>query len=206
METKNLIQGTEEWLETRIGKVTASRVADVMAKTKSGYSTSRANYMAEKVAEILTGQAPEHFTNSAMQHGTETEPVARNHYEHITGRIVSEVGLICHPTIERLAGSPDGVMSDRGLEIKCPYTATHIETLLKGTVKKQYVIQMQVNMMCTGLKKWDFMSFDNRLPDNLSTYIKTFEYDDELAKEIESEVVKFNAELEELLKKLQEIT
>jgi len=108
-------QGSESWFQVRIGKVTASRVADVIAKTKTGYSASRDNYMAQLVCERLTGQKGESFTNAAMQHGTETEPLARAAYEALKDVLVDEVGFVPHPTIEMAGASPDGLVGEDGL-------------------------------------------------------------------------------------------
>jgi putative phage-type endonuclease len=190
-------QGTEEWFTIRIGKVTASRVADVIAKTKTGYSASRDNYMAQLVCERLTGQKGESFTNAAMQHGTETEPLARAAYEALKDVLVDEVGFVPHPTIEMAGASPDGLVGDDGLiEIKCPNTATHIDTLLSQTVPGKYNTQMQFQMACTGRQWCDFVSFDNRLPDELQLFVKRVPRDNEFIKQMEDEVVKFLNELD----------
>lgn len=199
-------QGSQEWFESRLGKVTASKVADIVAKTKSGYSTSRANYMAQLVVERLTGVKSETFTNSAMEWGTATEPLARAAYELKKGIMVDETGLIDHPTIAMSGASPDGLVGDDGLiEIKCPNTATHIDTMLSGEADKRYVCQMQWQLAVTGRQWNDFVSFDPRMPDNLQLFIKRVERDDELIKELEAEVVKFIAEVDEKVEKLKSI-
>lgn len=199
-------QGTPEWFASRLGKVTASRVADIVAKTKSGYSTSRANYMAQLVVERLTGVKFETFTNAAMEWGTQTEPLARAAYEVKNGVMVDETGLVDHPTIPMSGASPDGLVGDDGLiEIKCPNTATHIDTVLSGDADKRYLCQMQWQLAVTGRKWCDFVSYDPRMPDNLKLFIKRVERDDELIKELESEVVKFIQELDEKVEKLKSI-
>lgn len=199
-------QGSQEWFESRLGKVTASKVADIVAKTKSGYSTSRANYMAQLVVERLTGVKSETFTNSAMEWGTSTEPLARAAYELKKGVMVDETGLIDHPTIAMSGASPDGLVGDDGLiEIKCPNTATHIDTMLCGEADKRYICQMQWQLAVTGRQWNDFVSFDPRMPDNLQLFIKRVERDDELIKELEAEVVKFLAEVDEKVEKLKSI-
>jgi len=195
-------QRTDDWFNARLGKVTASRVADIMAKTKSGYSASRKNYMAELLCERLTGQKEDSFCSGAMQHGIDMEPQARMAYELETGRPVQEVGFIDHPTIPMFGASPDGIMPDRGLEIKCPNTATHLETLLSGKIAEKYIIQMHVAMICTGLDKWDFVSYDDRLPAHLQLFIKTIELDNELAAQIVAEVTLFLSELDDMVKQL----
>ena len=199
-------QGTPEWFASRLGKVTASRVADIVAKTKSGYSTSRANYMAQLVVERLTGVKFETFTNAAMEWGTQTEPLARAAYEVKNGVMVDETGLVDHPTIPMSGASPDGLVGDDGLiEIKCPNTATHIDTMLSGEADKRYICQMQWQLAVTGRAWNDFVSFDPRMPDNLQLFIKRVERDDELIKELEAEVVKFLAEVDEKVEKLKSI-
>ena len=190
-------QRTEEWFAARLGKVTASRVADLMATTKAGYSASRANYMAELICERLTGQQAERFSNAAMQWGTDVEPQARAAYEFITDASVQEVGLIDHPSIAMFGASPDGLIGADGLiEIKCPNTATHIETLLGEAVPGKYVIQMQVQMACTGRAWCDFVSFDPRLPADLQMWVKRVQRDDAAIQTIEAETVKFLGELD----------
>lgn len=196
-------QGTEEWFTIRIGKVTASRVADVIAKTKTGYSASRDNYMAQLICERLTGLKGESFTNAAMQHGTDTEPLARAAYEALKDVLVDEVGFVPHPTIEMAGASPDGLVGDDGLiEIKCPNTATHIDTLLSQTVPGKYNTQMQFQMACTGRKWCDFVSFDNRLPEELQLFVTRVPRDEVFIRLIESEIVQFIAELDDKINKL----
>lgn len=191
-------QRSPEWFAARCGKVTASRLYDVMARTKSGYAASRQNYMAELICQRLTGKPEEGFTNAAMMRGTELEPVAREMYAlNEFDAVISEVGLIDHPTIAGFAASPDGLVNDDGLiEIKCPNTWTHLQTLKTGTPKRQYLLQMHAQMMCTGRKWCDFVSFDDRLPPELAYFKTRINFDEVLAAEIEQEVVKFLAELE----------
>ena len=200
-------QRTEEWFEARMGCVTASRTADVMAKTKSGYAASRANYMAELICERLTCERQGGFSSAAMQWGTETEPQARMAYEIITGATVVETGFVLHPEIAGFGASPDGLIGDDGLiEIKCPNTATHIDTLLADKVPTKYIIQMHVQMLCTGRVWCDFVSFDPRLPIDLHMFIKRVERDNKLAEEIVTEVQSFLADMEAKIAKLKERT
>jgi putative phage-type endonuclease len=199
-------QRSDEWFAARIGKVTASRVADVLAKTKTGYSTTRDNYMAQLVCERLTGQKSESFTNAAMQHGTETEPLARISYEVAQNVLVDEVGFVPHPSIIMAGASPDGLVGDDGLlEIKCPNTATHIETLLSQTVPGKYNTQMQFQMACTGRQWCDFVSFDNRLPVELQLFVKRVPRDNMYIRLMEEEIVKFLNELDIKIAQLMEI-
>jgi putative phage-type endonuclease len=199
-------QGTEEWFTIRIGKVTASRVADVIAKTKTGYSATRDNYMAQLVCERLTNQKGESFSNAAMQHGTDTEPLARAAYEAFQDILVDEVAFVPHPSIIMAGASPDGLVGDDGLlEIKCPNTATHIETLLSQSVPGKYNTQMQFQMACTGRQWCDFVSFDNRLPNELQLFVKRVPRDNEFIKQMEDEVVKFLNELDIKIAQLMDL-
>lgn len=185
-------QGTEAWLKERIGKVTASRIADMMAKTKTGWGASRANYAAQLVAERLTGTPAETFSNAAMKWGTETEPQARAAYEFYSGLPVQEVGFVAHPAISQSGASPDGLVGDLGLvEIKCPNTATHIETLLDGTVPGKYNLQMQWQLACTGRQWCDWVSFDPRMPESMRLFIKRVDRNGGLIAELEGEVNSF---------------
>jgi len=185
-------QRTDDWFAARVGKVTASRVADVVAKTKSGYSTSRENYMAQLVCERLTGKPAESFTNSAMQWGTDTEPLARAAYEAHMDVLVDEVGFINHPSIVNSGASPDGLVGADGLiEIKCPNTATHIDTLLNQAVPKKYADQIFWQMACTNRDWCDFVSYDPRLPSDLQLFIKRIPRDNQYIRLLESEVTEF---------------
>jgi putative phage-type endonuclease len=190
-------QRTSEWFAQRLGKVTASKVADVIARTKTGYSASRENYLAQLVVERFTGQPTESYTNAAMQWGTDQEPFARAAYEHHTGVMVEECGLVLHPEISDSGASPDGLVGDDGLiEIKCPSTATMIETLLEDKIPGKYVTQMQWQMACTGRAWCDFVCFDPRMPEGLQLYIKRVQRDDAYITELASEIRKFLAEVD----------
>jgi putative phage-type endonuclease len=194
----DVIQGSPEWFAARLGRVTASRVADVVAKTKTGWGASRANYMAQLIAERLTGTVAESFTNAAMQWGTQTEPDARAAYEFRTDRDVTEVGFVNHPTIEMAGASPDGLIEDDGqLEIKCPNTSTHIDSLLNsGIVPGKYVSQMQWQMACTGRKWCDFVSYDPRMPENMKMLIVRVPRDDRHIAELERDIRDFLGEVD----------
>lgn len=201
-----IIQGTAEWHALRLGKVTASRVADVVAKTKTGWGASRANYMAELIAERLTGETAEKFTNAAMQWGTEKEPDARAAYEFFRDAAVVEVAFVDHPAIALTGASPDGLVGDDGLvEIKCPNTATHLDTLLSQTIPAKYVTQMLWQMACTGRKWCDFVSYDPRLPESMSLFVKRVERDDQAIVDLEKDVSGFLDELADKLSKLNSL-
>jgi putative phage-type endonuclease len=204
--TEEIIQGSDEWKALRLGKVTASRVSDVVARTKTGYGAGRANYMAQLIAERLTGTVAEAYTNAAMIHGTECEPEARAAFEFYQGVTVKEVAFVPHPKIDQAGCSPDGLVGDDGLvEIKCPNTATHLETLLGQAVPSKYEVQMQFQMACTGRKWCDFVSYDPRMPENMRLFIKRLPRDDKRISELESEIAAFLLEMAVKLSELNSI-
>jgi len=191
-----IIQGSPEWFEVRRGKVTASRVPDLVARTKSGWGASRVNYMAELIAERLTDTTATSFSNAAMQWGTETEPQARAAYEFRHDCDVTEVGFVEHPRVAMSGASPDGLIGDAGLvEIKCPNTATHIDTLMGQSVPSKYIIQMQWQMACTGREWCDFVSFDPRMPESMRLFVKRVARDEHEIMSLEKEVGLFLIEL-----------
>lgn len=190
-------QRSPEWLAERWGKITASRFNDVISKTKSGYAASRKNYLAELVIERLTPPPSDDdgYKNAAMQFGIDNEPVARLEYELVTGNTVDEAFFELYN--DDIGASPDGYVGEVGLiEIKCPNTATHIETLKRQEVPKQYIAQIQGQMMATGRDWCDFISYDPRLPENAQMFIKRVERDELYIKNLIEELTKFSAELQ----------
>lgn len=197
-------QGSEEWFAERRGKVTASRVADVVARTKTGWGASRANYMAQLIAERLTGTTADSFTNAAMQWGTDTEPQARAAYEFYRDAEVAEIGFVNHPSIGMTGASPDGLIGDDGmLEIKCPNTATHIDSLLGKPIDKKYLTQMQWQMACAGRAWCDWASFDPRMPAPLQLLVRRVERDDDRVAELSKDIDDFLIEVSDKVKALE---
>ena len=202
----NVIQGSPEWFAQRLGRATASRIADVIAKTKSGYSTSRENYCVELALERITGTHAASFSNDAMRWGTETEPLARAAYEARTGAIVEEVAMVPHPTIAMAGASPDGTIDADGLlEVKCPSQATHAKNLLSRKPDGKYITQMMWQMACTGREWCDFVSFDPRFPLHLQLMVVRVPRDDLYIKMLESEVVDFLGEVSQMVDGLNSI-
>jgi len=192
-------QGTPEWHQARLGRVTASRVADIMATTKSGPAASRKNYMMELLCQRLTGNREESYINAAMQRGTDLEPFARIAYEAHHCMDVVEVGFVLHLSIPAFGASPDGLVGTDGqIEIKCPNTAQHVEFLRTGKPEGKYIIQMQAQMACTGRDWCDFVSYDDRLPEALQYKKVRITRDSALIVTIESEIRQFLRELDEL--------
>ena len=193
-------QRSDDWFTARLGKVTASKVKDVMAKGRAGApSATRQNYMMQLLCERLTGRRDEGFTSAAMQRGNDLEPVARSAYEVGAGVMTVETGLILHPSIEGFGASPDGLVGSSGmLEIKCPNTAQHIATLQSGSHDPQYEWQMLAQMACAERDWVDFVSFDDRLPDELQYVCFRFYRDEGLISAMEAEVRRFLDELASL--------
>lgn len=188
-------QGSDEWRALRVGKATASRVADITRKTKSGVSASRQRYLGELVSERMTGNPYQGFKSADMEWGSETEADARNAYQYLRGWRASDlhgVAFVDHHAIAMAGASPDRLVGDEGLlEIKCPATHTHIETLLGAPIDRDYMLQMQWQIACTGRKWCDFVSYDPRMPEALRLFVKRVERDDALIAELEAEVMKF---------------
>jgi putative phage-type endonuclease len=198
-------QGSQEWTAARLGKVTASRMSDVIAKIKTGWGASRANYMAELIAERLTGEPAPSYTNAAMQWGTEKEPDARAAYEFYKNCEVVQVGFIAHPTIAMSGASPDGYVGDDGMiEIKAPNTANHIDTLLGQAIPDKYIVQMLWQMNCAERKWCDFVSYDPRLPETMRLHIQRVPRDSKRIVELEQMAQQFLSELDEKLAALKQ--
>ena len=190
-------QGSPEWFALRAGKVTASRVADILAKTKTGPSASRQNYLIELALQRTTGIIQESYSNAAMEWGTQTEPQARVAYEVRTNNFVDQLAFVDHPSIAWFGCSPDGLVSDRGLvEIKCPNSSTHWEYFKAKKAPNKYVIQMQAQMAVTGRDWCDFVSFDPRMPDRSQLLIAQVPRDPEFILFMETEIKQFLSEVE----------
>lgn len=199
-------QRSEEWFAARCGKVTASRVADIIARTKTGPSASRENYLAQLVCERMTGKPAESYSNAAMAWGTEQEPFARAAYESAKDVLVEEVGFVPHPSFSEAGASPDGLVGEFGLvEIKCPNTATHIQTLLEQKVPEKYITQMQWQMACTQRHWCDYVSFDPRMAEGLQLFIKRIEFDPVFVGKLDKEIINFLLDLEDKIIQLNKL-
>ena len=202
----NDLQRTDDWFARRCGKATGSRIADIVAKTKTGWGAARVNYLAQLVAERLTGRVEDGFKSSAMQWGIDTEPQAIEAYEAITLSVVDPVGFVDHPHIGMAGASPDGLVGDDGLvEIKCPNTATHIDALLGSAIPGKYLTQMQWQIACTGRQWCDYVSFDPRMPPHLRMRIERVERDYGRIDELEKMVSDFLAEVASKVEALQKV-
>jgi putative phage-type endonuclease len=205
-------QRTDEWFQQRLGKVTASRISDVIAKTKTGVSTSRQNYLVQLVSERLTGKKGDSFVNQAMLDGIERESFARELYMRTRGVSVTEVGFFDHPTIAMSGASPDGAVNaeEEGkyiglIEIKCPLETTHTNTLMSKSVPSKYIPQMQWQLACTNARWVDFVSYNPNFPEELQLFVARVDRDDSyIIGELEAEVIKFLNEVEQTIIKLKE--
>ena len=206
-------QRTDEWFQQRLGKVTASRISDVIAKTKTGVSTSRQNYLVQLVSERLTGKKGDSFVNQAMIDGIERESAARELYMRTRGVSVTEVGFFDHPVIKNSGASPDGAVNAEEdgkyaglIEIKCPIETTHTNTLMSKSVPSKYMpqIQWQMSSVSPNVKWCDFISFNPNFPDTMKLFVARVDRDDTYIGELEAEVIKFLEEVEQTILKLKE--
>jgi putative phage-type endonuclease len=206
-------QRTEEWFQQRLGKVTASRISDVIAKTKTGVSTSRQNYLVQLVSERLTGKKGDSFVNQAMLDGIERESAARALYMRTRGVSVTEVGFFDHPIIKNSGASPDGAVNAEEdgkyaglIEIKCPIETTHTNTLMSKSVPSKYIpqIQWQMASVSPNVKWCDFISFNPNFPDTMQLFVARVERDNAYIAELEAEVIKFLDEVDQTILKLKE--
>ena len=183
-------QRTAEWHAIRLGKATGSRIADAVAKTKSGKDAASVDrYFLELMQERLTGQRAEMFVTRDMQHGIDQEPNARAAYERKKKVTVKEVGFVPHPDILMSGASPDGLVGKYGLvEIKCPRTATMIEIVFAQEIPLKYQIQMQWQMACTGRRWCDFVVYDPRLPEKSNLWVQKLKRDETMIAELERDI------------------
>jgi putative phage-type endonuclease len=195
---KTLEQGTEKWLKVRLGKVTASGVADVLAKTKTSVSASRGNYLIKLAIQRVTGEIEEGFTNDAMQWGKDYEAQARVAYEVASGNFVEQVGFVEHPSIKWFGCSPDGLVDGNAglVEIKCPNSATHWSYIKADAPPNKYFIQMQAQMACTGRDWCDFVSYDPRMPERSQLFIKRVMREPDYIAEMEEQIKQFLDEVQ----------
>jgi putative phage-type endonuclease len=201
--SNDIVQGTAEWFAARAGKVTASRLADMLARTQKDWGASRRNYAAELVVERLTGIKAGIYVNSDMQWGLDQEPHARNAYAFLQDAEVLEVGFVDHPTISMTGASPDGLVGTDGLlEIKCPNTANHISTLLNGDIREKYILQMQWQIACTERQWCDFVSFDPRMPAHMQFYCKRIERNQQMIDMIGREIAVFLKDVDATIQSL----
>lgn len=201
----NVEQGSLAWIAERLGKITASRIDDVLAKPRKGNGTSstRDNYKAQLALERITGKMREEFQTRWMERGIEMEPLARVAYEDLRGVEVDAVGFIPHPSIANAGCSPDGFIGNEGqIQIKCPNAATHFKWLQSGGLPAEHRKQMAFELACTGRQWSDFVSYHPEMPDHLKVFVSRFNREAVYIAEIEQEVMRFDAEIQEMIRHL----
>lgn len=205
-------QGSAQWLDARCGKITASRICDLMKvltkASKNGKAgdaaAPRLAYSIDLIAERLSGRSEDHYVSPEMEWGSHFEDQARTAYELERSVMAEKVGFILHPTLDFAGASPDSLIgNDGGIEIKCPKTTTHIKWILAGEVPEEHQEQCLWNMACAESTWWDFVSYDPRLPDGLKLFIVRMNRDSERIAEIEAEVIRFNAAVEDMVTELR---
>jgi len=208
MSNEELIQGSDSWFKARMGKVTASKLSDLMRKTKYGESTYKTRLRMELAIERITGKsASPNFMNQAMHDGVEREPDARKLFEAITGKEVALCGSFDHPEIVNTSASPDGLIrgEDAVLELKCPTHVTHAKNLLSDKMPKNYEYQVQWQIACTGSEYAYFASYHPDFPKDLRLKFVKVEKDVKLIAELEKAVREFDVEVEDLINKIKNI-
>lgn len=197
------LQRTDEWWKKRLGKITASRIGDIMPGARGAYKDSREALAYSLAAEWLTSTPQNTFVTHSMQWGIDQEPNAKLAYTAKTDLEIREADFYQHPTIALSGGSPDGLIQENGLvEIKCPETHTHLKSLCEYYIKPQYIYQMQWCMECAGKTYCDFVSFDPRVKAPYNIWIYEVERDNEMIAKIKEEVLLFIDYLSEIKGKM----
>jgi len=199
---ESIEQGSQEWHELRLGKITASRMADVLSKGRGTAPSKTAEaYMMELIAEKLTGETKPFFENDAMRWGTETEPQARAMYELKSGYDVKEVAFIERDDF--IGVSPDGLVTAVGMiEIKCPTTITQIKRALTTDYSKDYYTQIQCQLWVAEREWCDFVSFDPRLDVEAGYLLQRVSRDDDFIKVMETKSNEFIERMTEFYERL----
>ena len=213
-DSSELEQRSHDWLQARCGFPTGSGFKHLMARKKptaaqakagepGDHTAARETYLWEKVAERISGTPVQHYVNAAMQWGIDQEPVALAAYEAKTGYSVAPMGFVRHATLAT-GCSPDGIVDMEGLlEIKCPNTTTHLQTVLNG-MDSDHMAQLQGGMWLCNLKWADFVSFDPRLPEPYRLYIQRVPRDNEYILRLEAEVIGFLSDIDAIMATLKE--
>ena len=207
LNSTEVIQGSEEWFAVRMGKITASRLGDIMRKTKWGESTYKSKVRLELAIERLTGKSASSVVmNKAMYDGVEREPDARLLFEAMTGKEVALCGSFDHPEIVNTSASPDGLIRGENavLEIKCPMHSTHAKNLMSETMPKNYTYQVQWQIACTESDYAYFASYHPDFPPELRLKWVRVEKDDSIIKSLEEEIRAFDISIEDLIIKIKD--
>ena len=199
----HLEQGTDEWKMARLGHVSASNLDAVMAKVKTGEAKTRLDYKIRVATEQITNAIQDSYSNQYMEWGIEQEPFARMAYEARTESFVEKTGFWKHPDIKWFGCSPDGLVGDDGLiEIKCPKSTTHVKYLLDNQLPDDYYWQVHGQMLVTGRKWVDFISFDPRMPEHKQLFIIRVNRDEEVMAQLKVAVIGFLGEVDEMIQRI----
>lgn len=199
-----ILQRSGGWFADRCGKVTASRIKDIGAKPVKGkkYNALTLTILSERI----TGVQEETPTSKAMQWGIDQEENAIAAYENETGNFVKGTGLIDHPVIKLSGASPDGLVNlDGQIEVKCPSTATHLNTLLTKEIPVEYIPQITWQLACTRREWCDFVSYDPRLPEHLQLVVIRVNAEDLDIAGIEQSVIQFNQKIHQIIAELNPV-
>jgi putative phage-type endonuclease len=197
-------QGSPQWIRQRVGKVTASRIADVPRGKKGASSAARESYILEVLYEWVTDRAYEHYVSAPMQWGTDHQEEGIRTYTLVTGNEVRPAPFVQHPVIANSGASPDGYVDIEGLvEVKCPTSVSHLGTLLIEEIPAQYALQMQWQMECSERGWCDFVSFDPRLPPGLQFWSQRLERDEKVIAMLREEVQLFLADIRDRYRHIQ---
>lgn len=198
-------QGSDEWLQERAGKLTASRFHDVIATRRDGKPLqARQDYMLQLAFERTAGAPRQGINSRSLEWGSELEDFARESYELESGDLVTSVGFVIHPTHSFIGGSPDGLVGNDGLiEIKCPHDEkVHVRTWLEG-MPPAHVAQIQGNLFVTGRQWADFISYDPRQGGRFRLYVQRIERDQAYIDKLEIALLQFEAELQQMIQILK---
>lgn len=204
-------QRSDEWFQARVGKVSASRIGDLMARnqprkgqTVGAWSARRNNYLAEKIAERITGKPRDRKRIASLDHRVELEPDARAAYEFYFEQKIELIGFVDHPRIPNAGASPDGLIgTDGGIEIKCCDAEGHLEIITADAIDPDYFYQCHFNIACTERDWWAFTAFNPDMPEELKVHRKILERDDQLIATIETNVIQFLEEVEQGVDKVR---
>ena len=199
-------QGSIEWHQMRLSKVSASRIGDVMARTKTGTSEKRNRYLMEIVSERLTGQAIDVPVTAAMQRGIDLEPEARLIVSKtLKDCTITEASVYNHPTIKMACASPDGLIGKYGLlEVKCQGQLNHTKFLATGKIPKEHELQMLFQLACQPERMFSlYVVYNPSFPVKHQLGVQKIHRDNKRIKEVEDEVIRFLDDVEATLTKIK---
>jgi len=185
----NVVQGSDLWFQLRLGQITSSNFACIMANYGKAFGEPAKKYAMRVAIESITGKRLETYSNGFMERGIELEPFARDKYEETTGKIVNPGGFMEYG---RFGDSIDGLIDDKGgIEIKSVLYNTHFKRLLEGGIDNAYKWQVQGHIWIHDLDYCDWVSFCPEFPKSKSLYIFRVERNDSMISQMEERLEKF---------------